>query len=175
MRHQDRRLSGRLNGVALIPALLVLSATFSSRLEPLRVPEVPAAATPTGTSPAQVVPPVPVKALPTPAPAPAPPKALPEVPGRAAEGPVATVEGQVVDAVTGKPVQGAEVSLPELSRSVQTDPEGRFTLPAVPVRKRRHELLITCPTYSSTTRDLRVASEGTTLTVPEIRLKPKGW
>ncbi|MBI3890651.1 MAG: carboxypeptidase regulatory-like domain-containing protein [Candidatus Wallbacteria bacterium] len=164
MRHQA--LSGRLCAVALVPALLSLWAAIHERAPEVRIPEVPAPA----TSTAPAIPPVPVK----PAPAAAPAAASSQEP-KAPTGPVADVSGAVKDEVTGKPVQGAEVSLPELNRSVRTDSEGRFTFPAVPVRRRRHEVLVTCPGYTSASLEVKAEKPFATVVMPEVRLKPKGW
>ncbi len=82
--------------------------------------------------------------------------------------------GVLLDEVTGKPIAGAEISVPELGLRVRSQADGRWSLTNVPVRRRAYELLVTCAGYSSVTVEVKVES-AQAVPVPAVQLKPRGW
>lgn len=85
-----------------------------------------------------------------------------------------SVLGVLLDEVTGKPISGAEISVPELGLRARSQAEGRWSLANVPVRRRPYEVLVTCAGYASVTVEVKVETPQP-VPVPAIQLKPRGW
>ncbi|MBI4872739.1 MAG: carboxypeptidase regulatory-like domain-containing protein [Candidatus Riflebacteria bacterium] len=167
------RPRGRLHAMVLMPALMMVALMLHHAQHPTEARPPTPAPPPASASPATTAPLAPPAGRPaTPATtAPGMGSPLPEAPRRQGS----TVSGILVDEVTGKPIVGAEVSLPELGTQVRSGQAGRWTLEGVPPRARSYELLVTCPGYSSVTAEVTVHPTEGLVAIPAIQLKPKGW
>lgn len=83
------------------------------------------------------------------------------------------VLGTVVDAVTKKPVENVEVSIPELDLRALTGPDGLFMIRGIRVREQAYELLMDAPNYEKNFGELKIEAKGTHQR--EFELTPMGW
>jgi hypothetical protein len=85
----------------------------------------------------------------------------------------ATFKGRVLDDATGKPIARAVVyGMTERIYDIRTDAEGRYELPHI-IGILKIESLTT--NHVAQTVKLDAAAEGSTVTVPDIRLAHGGW
>ncbi len=89
--------------------------------------------------------------------------------------PGGVVKGKVADAITGKAVADALVSVPELGLETRTDRDGAFKIPRIPPRPSAYEVLTTCPGYVSKTVMMTLEAADSPLKLEPIPLRPRGW
>ena len=85
----------------------------------------------------------------------------------------AQLQGRVIDAKRKTPIEGAEVSIPELDLRTVTNDKGEFFLGNIEPRDDSYEVLITRPGYVSCFADAELKEKQ--LFNCEYRLKPLGW
>lgn len=165
------RTRGRLHGIVLVPLLMGLFGGDAPQLErreqgtvELSFPEGRRRPEPSPAASPAVAPGVTT----TP-----PPAVESERTTERIEGRLAVFAGRVVDEVTGAPVAGARVSLPEVDLHAVTDVEGRFELRGVEPREGSYEVLVSRSTYRSTFADETFRAGERVLHV--LRLRPLGW
>lgn len=89
------------------------------------------------------------------------------------EGSLAIFSGRVLDEVTGAPVAGARVSLPEVDLHAVTDADGRFELRGIEPREGSYEVLVSRSTYKSAFADETFRAGERVRHI--LRLRPLGW
>jgi hypothetical protein len=83
------------------------------------------------------------------------------------------VIGTVKNEVTGKPVENAEISIPELDLRALTDRSGMFMIRGIRVRPRPYEVLFKAPSFKTRFESLPFTQKGTRQL--EFNLTPLGW
>ena len=93
---------------------------------------------------------------------------LPPLGARAQSGAVSTLQGTVVDSLTGEPLEGAHVFIAASMLGTTTDAEGRFRLADVPAGA--HALYVSMLGFESVRRPLRLPTDATDSLA--LRLQP---